>query len=351
VCNPKEFGGLGVKDIGVQNVCLLLELIHRLYCPGSSAWSQWIQGRVSLATLQGEVHGEHWQVLRQLLPLYQAITSVKLGNGKSCSFWNDVWIGDEALADAFPSLFSHCTFKNGSVHEILSNGLEHYFVPRLSHAAQSDMVGIRLLLSQTSLSNDEDRRTSCFAKADSSLHSGAIYKMIKARGQPSDPSAVFVWKSYAPPRIQLFMWLLAQNQIQCRSNLHRKHIVDNPCCEICQQEEETTQHILSACPLASQLWQSLQMTPPLQNLANIQNWVPPPSIPTDGSSTFIALCCWQLWKARNEKVFRNQNTSLSQLLQSCISLAAQWSIRLPVKKKHLAQVWELAFQVARQGQG
>ena len=55
------------------------------------------------------------------------------------------------------------------------------------------------------------------------------------------------------------------------------------CCEVCQQEEETTQHILSACPLASQLWQSLQMTPPPQNLPNIQNWVPPPSIPTDGS--------------------------------------------------------------------
>lgn len=43
VCNPKELGGLGIKDMGVQNVCLLLKLIHRLHFPQHSAWARWVR--------------------------------------------------------------------------------------------------------------------------------------------------------------------------------------------------------------------------------------------------------------------------------------------------------------------
>jgi len=39
VCKPKEQGGLGIKDLGVQNICLLLKLVHKLHCPTSSAWA------------------------------------------------------------------------------------------------------------------------------------------------------------------------------------------------------------------------------------------------------------------------------------------------------------------------
>lgn len=39
VCTTKELGGLGVMDIGTKNVCLLLNLIHRLHNAESSAWA------------------------------------------------------------------------------------------------------------------------------------------------------------------------------------------------------------------------------------------------------------------------------------------------------------------------
>ena len=86
VCAPKDLGGLGIKDMGTQNICLLLKLLHKLHCLQSSAWAQWVHGRASISSLKGDIHSEHWEVLRSLLPLYQAITSVQLGDGKSCSF-------------------------------------------------------------------------------------------------------------------------------------------------------------------------------------------------------------------------------------------------------------------------
>ena len=65
VCKPRDLGGLGIKDMGTQNICLLLKLIHKLHHPEFSAWAQWVQGRASIATLSGDIHGDHWQVLRQ----------------------------------------------------------------------------------------------------------------------------------------------------------------------------------------------------------------------------------------------------------------------------------------------
>jgi hypothetical protein len=119
-CLPlRELGGLGIWDMGTQNICLLLRLLHKLHCPIHSAWAQWLHTRSSVATLSGDLHGDHLQVLRTLLPLYQAITTVSLGDGKARSFWSDVWCADEALADVYPALFSHCTKKNANVNEMM----------------------------------------------------------------------------------------------------------------------------------------------------------------------------------------------------------------------------------------
>lgn len=36
VCLSKEQGGLGIKNLGLQNICLLLKLLHRLHCSQTS---------------------------------------------------------------------------------------------------------------------------------------------------------------------------------------------------------------------------------------------------------------------------------------------------------------------------
>jgi len=238
VCNPKELGGLGIKDMGIQNICLLLKLIHKLHCPQSTAWAQWVQGRASVVTLSGDIHGDHWQTLRSLLPLYRAITTVSIGDGKSCSFWSDVWLGDDALEEVYPALYSHCNSKNASVREMLTVGLHNTMVPRLTPQASSELASVQAAISNQVLTQTPDQRLSFFSNGDHNLDSGAIYRMLKARGQSQDAKAAFVWKNSAPPRVQLFVWLLMHERIQCRTMLFKKHIVDSPTCEICQAADE-----------------------------------------------------------------------------------------------------------------
>jgi len=142
------------EGLGTQNICLLLKLIHKLHFPMTSAWAQWVHSRASLVTLKGDIHGEHWEALRSLLPLYQAITTVKIGNGTSCSFWLDVWHGDEALADRFPALFSHCTAKDASINEMISTGIRQAPVPRLSTRATCELQEVQDELANIQLISD-----------------------------------------------------------------------------------------------------------------------------------------------------------------------------------------------------
>ena len=97
----KRTGGLGLKDLGTQNICLLLKLIHKLHLDTNSSWVQWVQENASVASLAGNLHGQHWDMLRSILPIYQAITTVTLADGSTTSFWHDVWEGEDSMCQCF----------------------------------------------------------------------------------------------------------------------------------------------------------------------------------------------------------------------------------------------------------
>jgi len=131
------------------------------------------------------------------------------------------------------------------------------------------------------------------------------------------------------------MWLLVQGRIKSRSVLHTK-IVDNQLCEVCSDADETPQHIISGCPTAAQFWKRLHLPSMLQVTPDsLHTVLPSRGIARDEFSAFIALGCWQLWKTRNARVFRNETTTVQQVLLDCKNATEQWRFRLPRKKKPL----------------
>ena len=59
VCPSKDQGGLGIENLCLQNVCLLVKLLHRLHCSSELAWAEWLRKHAFSATLEGELFGEH----------------------------------------------------------------------------------------------------------------------------------------------------------------------------------------------------------------------------------------------------------------------------------------------------
>jgi hypothetical protein len=177
----------------------------------TSAWAQWVHSRASLVTLKGDIHGEHWEALRSLLPLYQAITTVKIGNTPAPSGWTcGMAMKRWPTGSRHYSVIVLPKTQHTSVTEIISTGIRQTLVPRLSTRATCELQEVQDELANFQLLQSPDQRSSSFCKDAHTLDSGAIYHLLKSRGQQPDDRAAFIWQNSAPPRVQLFMWLLTQ---------------------------------------------------------------------------------------------------------------------------------------------
>jgi hypothetical protein len=343
-CMPRESGGRGLKNLGVQNQCLLLKLLHRLYHPADSAWARWARRQIDLVTLHGDVDGSHWGSLRRLLPTYRAITTVHIRDGASTSFWEDSWLPDGPLAELLPALYSHVVRAELSV---LQDDVEIHLQPRLTRAGAAERGKLDELLSNVALSDGDDIQLSPFVNAKGQLKTARLYRtLMSATSLAPCPFARFVWKNRAPPRVQFFTWLLVQDKIQSRHNLQRKRAIDQADCELCHHDEETVDHIMFGCPTTFAFWERLGVAPATVSSASVlELWnMPLPSlIPQRHRVVFLMLCCWNLWKHRNTAVFDAQHPCLRRLLRACAEDTQLWAHRLPAGDASIPESWCLIF--------
>jgi len=116
ICLPKEFGGLGIKNINNFNAALLgrwiwdLSYNHnqlwvRIISSKYGGWAELINGR------DRPWHSQWWKDLRKLVnqPDFSSIIQQmewKVGDGTLINFWKDKWIGtDSNLEQQFNQLF------------------------------------------------------------------------------------------------------------------------------------------------------------------------------------------------------------------------------------------------------
>jgi hypothetical protein len=63
-----------------------------------------------------------------------------------------------------------------------------------------------------------------------------------------------IWKSKFWPKISTFLWLLVQNKILTWDNLRRRGFIGPSIFHLCQQQEETMEHLLNHCPFSELIW-------------------------------------------------------------------------------------------------
>jgi len=137
VCQPKEFGGLGVKNLADMNHCLLLKFVHKLHDPESLPWKQWF---LTHSDLSGEAARDSYlgKLISHELQRYQDLTRVRVGTGDHTSFWHDRWLLNTPLCDVFPALYSHVLRRDLIVRVVFDVGLQAHLRPRLTNSARAD---------------------------------------------------------------------------------------------------------------------------------------------------------------------------------------------------------------------
>ena len=162
VCRAKSEGGLVVRSLAAQNECLLLKMVHRPHVAQRSRWAAWVwaeaNGR-SLLGNGGRALGEQGVALARLIPLYRALSSVDVKDGRTVSFWIDRWLPCGPIAAAFPALFSHSVSVEVTVWQVRADGLRRHLVPRLTRVGEQELAAVSTMISTAPVRGGEDERT------------------------------------------------------------------------------------------------------------------------------------------------------------------------------------------------
>lgn len=102
-CLSRLEGGLGIKDLTMQNKCLLLKFVHKFFAREPVPWVRWL---LSTSHTTHRLPGDTFlpRLLSSLLQTYRAITQVLVHNGESTSFWFDDWLAIGPLCLHLPAL-------------------------------------------------------------------------------------------------------------------------------------------------------------------------------------------------------------------------------------------------------
>ena len=69
-------------------------------------------------------------------------------------------------------------------------------------------------------------------------------------------SPVLLWNGYAPPKMDVFIWLILYGSLSTRSFLAERRIInyEESHCPFCCKETETINHLFHWCPITWYLW-------------------------------------------------------------------------------------------------
>jgi mannosylglycoprotein endo-beta-mannosidase len=160
VTNPKQKGGLGVKDLRRMNLSLLCRWWWKLEHE-EGIWQEIVRKKYrifkGISELQRKPRNSLvWNDLLKVKQLYLKGRIMIVGNGKRIDFWEDPWCGMVALKDKFRGLYDICIDQNKSVAEMAQRGWRMNFRRWLNENQQNQLRQMRDMLSPCALSTEKD---------------------------------------------------------------------------------------------------------------------------------------------------------------------------------------------------
>jgi hypothetical protein len=76
-----------------------------------------------------------------------------------------------------------------------------------------------------------------------------------------------IWKSWGPGKCRFFLWTVAHKKCWTADRLARKGLNHPAACPLCDQTEETIDHLLISCVFSRQVWFAILQGIGLQALA------------------------------------------------------------------------------------
>jgi len=144
-----------------------------------------------------------------------------------------------------------------------------------------------------------------------------------------------LWKTWAPNKCKIFLWLAIRNRCWTADRLEKRGLPHPEQCPLCDQEDETVQHLLVSCVVARQVWFKL-LAPlnlgdciPRQRERSFAEWwckvlKKVKKEYKKGVNSLIILGAWMIWKHRNACVFEGMAPSVDSIMRDLKDEHSLW---------------------------
>ena len=345
ICIPKTEGGLGFRDLKSFNIALLAKQLWRLVQHPSSLLAKVLKGRCFRNSNPIDVEKPSnpsyvWRSLMAAKPLLKSGMWKSIGSGYNNRVWNEPWI--PTTPPPPPYGIRPIQKPNMLVFELIDRNSKSWNTDLLKTIfAPEDIPLITSLRISRSFRVD----SFCWVHTKSGIYSvktgyDEMCRLVneQARELCTEPSISSltqqVWKVKTVPKIRHFMWQSLSNCIPVCSRLADRHCHPVRTCQRCGHDDETVNHLLFECPLATQTWTLAQLpfhpgefqsSSIYNNFDCLLNRVHKRNGSEDSIGR-IPWVLWFLWKARNEKVFNDKEISPLEVMQSATSEASNWRL-------------------------
>jgi len=227
-----------------------------------------------------------------------------VGNGERVRFSEDQWLGNTSLAILFWALYVINEQHGKSVREVWDGEeLQLSFRRNVSERLMNMWEELRSAMENIELKEEEDHILWSY-NSSGKYSVQSLYTIINHRGViPVFVHAV--WKLHIPPRVQFFLWLLANNRVLTRDNLAKMREVNDPTCFFCD-EKESVSHLFFHYCVAKHVWEFISVW--LNRVVGTDfEFVASLRIANKNfmvCNTVTSAVIWVIWKLRNSLCFQ-----------------------------------------------
>jgi hypothetical protein len=176
----------------------------------------------------------------------------EVGDRRKVRFWEDQWFGSCSLAIQYWKIYSIINEQGCSIKEAWDGmALRFTFKRTVNSRQMNQWYELEQIASSINFTDEPD---SVIWQLNSAGHYlvQSLYAVVNDRGVRQVFTPV-VWKIKVPPRIHVFLWLVANNKVLTRDNLAKRKSLDDLLCLFCC-ENEIASHLFFDCYVAKYMW-------------------------------------------------------------------------------------------------
>jgi hypothetical protein len=156
----------------------------------------------------------------------------------------------------------------------------------------------------------------------------------------------WIWKTKVTKKLKIFIWLFFRDRLNSRNLLRRKKYKieeDNYNCVLCDlNNEESMYHLFFQCPFSTECWNlDIHWNHDIYFFDTIKE--AKKNCQHDFFMEVFTIAAWEIWKQRNDKIFRGINPSLQSWKANFCSTVKLNMYRLSQENRIRVQDWINSF--------